>query len=131
LGVIDCTHIKIKKAPIHGDEYINRKGYHSINVQATCNSDEWFTSVDASWPGSVHDSRIWSNSEICNIARNDFQRSQALILGDEGYGIAPWLMVPFRNPNTLLNSFGNNNEYLLYVLRAGTSQSEIFFIHIN
>nr|CAH7750834.1 unnamed protein product [Callosobruchus chinensis] len=34
-------------------------GYHSINVQATCNADEWFTSVDASWPGSVHDSRIF------------------------------------------------------------------------
>nr|CAH7714657.1 unnamed protein product [Callosobruchus chinensis] len=46
MGVIDCTHIKIKKkTPLLGDEYINRKGYHSINVQATCNADEWFTSV--------------------------------------------------------------------------------------
>nr|CAH7720254.1 unnamed protein product [Callosobruchus chinensis] len=58
VGVIDCTPIKIKKPSLHGDEYINRKGYHSNNVQATCNADEWFTSVDASWPGSVHDSRI-------------------------------------------------------------------------
>ncbi|XP_050299639.1 putative nuclease HARBI1 [Anthonomus grandis grandis] len=108
LGVIDCTHIKIKKPPIYSDEYINRKGYHSINVQATCNSDEWFTSVDASWPGSVHDSRISSNSKISNIARNDFHRSQALLLGDEGYGIAPWLMVPFRNPNTPQERAHNN-----------------------
>nr|CAH7713521.1 unnamed protein product [Callosobruchus chinensis] len=30
--LIDCTHIKIKKPPFQGDEYINRKGYHSINV---------------------------------------------------------------------------------------------------
>nr|CAH7734831.1 unnamed protein product [Callosobruchus chinensis] len=72
VGVIDCTHIKIKKPPLHGDEYIDRKGYHSINVQATCKADEWVTSVDASWPGSVHDSRIWSNSEICNIAKREF-----------------------------------------------------------
>nr|CAH7733049.1 unnamed protein product [Callosobruchus chinensis] len=98
--MIDCTHIEIKKPPLHDDEYIKCKRYHSINVQATCNADEWFTSVDASWPGSVHDSRIWSNSEICNIAKRKFQRSNALLLGDEGYGIAPWLMVPFRNPNT-------------------------------
>lgn len=108
VGVIDCTHIKIKKPPLHADEYINRKGYHSINVQATCNADEWFTSIDASWPGSVHDSRIWSNSEICNITRNEFQRSNALLLGDEGYGIAPWLMVPFRNPNTPAEHAYNN-----------------------
>nr|CAH7759010.1 unnamed protein product [Callosobruchus chinensis] len=69
VGVIDCTHIETKKPPPHGDEHINRKGYHSINVHATCNADEWFTSVDASWLGSVHDSRIWSNSEICNNAK--------------------------------------------------------------
>nr|CAH7762598.1 unnamed protein product [Callosobruchus chinensis] len=86
VGVIDCTHIKIRKPPLHG---INRKGYHSINVQATCNADEWFTSVDASWPGSVHDSRIWSNSEIYNIAKREFQRPNALLLGYERYGIAP------------------------------------------
>nr|CAH7713968.1 unnamed protein product [Callosobruchus chinensis] len=41
-------------------------------------ADEWFTSVDA-WPGSVHDSRIWSNSEICNITKREFQRSNALL----------------------------------------------------
>nr|CAH7733030.1 unnamed protein product [Callosobruchus chinensis] len=96
----DRLHPHYKKPPLHGDEYISRKGYHSINVQATCNADEWFISVDASWPASVQDSRIWSNSEICNIAKREFQRSNALLLGDEGYGIAPWLMVPFRNPNT-------------------------------
>nr|CAH7769683.1 unnamed protein product [Callosobruchus chinensis] len=74
VGVIDCTHIKIKKPPLHGDEYINRKAYHSINVQATYNAYEWFTSVDASWPGSVHDSRI------CKVAKGEFQRSNALLL---------------------------------------------------
>lgn len=52
IGVIDCTHIRIEKPGRHGDEYINRKGWPSINVQATCNAQEMFTSVDASWPGS-------------------------------------------------------------------------------
>nr|CAH7735452.1 unnamed protein product [Callosobruchus chinensis] len=96
------------KFPSTPDEYINRKEYHSINVQVTCNADEWFTSVDASWPGSVHDSRIWSNSEVCNIAKREFQRSNALLLGDEGYGIAPWLMVRFRKPNTPAEHAYNN-----------------------
>ena len=56
-----------------------------------------FTSVDVSWPGSVHDARIWTNSEIQPvISRNQVG---ALLLGDSGFGIAPWLMTPFRTPD--------------------------------
>jgi hypothetical protein len=54
VGALDCTHIPIRKPSVHGDEYINRKGLPSVNVQATCNSQELFISMDVSWPGSVH-----------------------------------------------------------------------------
>ena len=65
IGAVDCTHVKITKpAGPHGDEHINRKGQATVNVQATCNASEMFTSVDATWPGSVHDSRIWRNSSV-------------------------------------------------------------------
>ncbi|CAH2020636.1 unnamed protein product [Acanthoscelides obtectus] len=63
IGVIDCTHIGILKPNRHGNEYINLKGKPTLNVQATCDAREMFTSVDVSWPGSVHDSRIWRNSQ--------------------------------------------------------------------
>ncbi|CAH1979413.1 unnamed protein product [Acanthoscelides obtectus] len=95
IGVIDCTHIGILKPNRHGDEYINRKRKPTLNVQATCDAREIFTSVDVSWPGSVHDDRIWRNSQT---------RSQLIIeanvvlLGDDGYGTEPYLMTPFRNP---------------------------------
>ncbi|CAH2013550.1 unnamed protein product [Acanthoscelides obtectus] len=46
--VIDCTHIGIPKPNRHGDEYINRKGKPTLNVQATCDAREMFTSVDVS-----------------------------------------------------------------------------------
>ncbi|XP_050294311.1 putative nuclease HARBI1 [Anthonomus grandis grandis] len=98
IGVIDCTHVKITKPSIHGDEYVNRKGVCSINVQATCNAREMFTSVDAYWPGSVHDSRIWRNSIVHGIMYNNVH--EAALLGDEGYGVAPWLLTPYRNPTT-------------------------------
>lgn len=98
IGAIDCTHILLKKPTLHGDEYVNRKGLCSINVQATCDAYGRFTSVDCSWPGSVHDSRIWRNSDCYQImANNDVN---AILLGDDGYGLAPWLMTPFRNPTT-------------------------------
>ena len=66
IGAIDCTHIRILKPSLcqKGDEYINRKAYPSINVQATCDAEEYFTSVVAKWPGSVHDSRIFKNSSV-------------------------------------------------------------------
>ena len=98
IGALDCTHVKIRKPKDFGDEYINRKGYTSINVQATCNAKEIFTSIDASWPGSVHDARIWRASDIqTTLSQNGVN---ALILADSGYGIAPWLMVPYRNAET-------------------------------
>ncbi|XP_037956632.1 putative nuclease HARBI1 [Teleopsis dalmanni] len=97
VGAIDCTHFKIKKPLNNCDEYICRKGFFSINVQATCNANELFTSVDVSWPSSVHDSRIFKNSSVHNVIKsNDVE---AYLLGDEGYGIAPWLMTPFKNPS--------------------------------
>lgn len=98
IGALDCTHIPIKKPFVHGDEYINRKGVATLNVQATCNSKELFTSVDCSWPGSVHDSRIWRNSAPFRVMKEN--TCGALILGDQGYGLAPWLMTPFRTLQT-------------------------------
>jgi hypothetical protein len=98
IGAIDCTHVKISKPHINGDEYVNRKQYPSINVQATCDSREWFTSVNAEWPGSVHDSRIFKNSDICSYLKSISVSGTTVLLGDSGYGIAPWIIVPFPNP---------------------------------
>lgn len=50
VGVLDCTHVDILKPRAHGDgdtrdEYINRKVKPMLNVQATCEAKEIFTSV--------------------------------------------------------------------------------------
>lgn len=98
IGAIDCTHIQILKPSRHGDSYINRKGYASINVQATCDGFLRFTSVKASWPGSVHDSRIWRTSSLSKfMIKNRYGIS---LLGDEGYANRKWLLTPYKNPTT-------------------------------
>lgn len=98
LGAIDCTHVRIDKPHGRfGDDFINRKNFASFNVQATCDEKCTFTSVDVGWPGSVHDSRIFQTSELHEkVARN----VQGSLLGDSGYGIAPYMMTPYSNPNT-------------------------------
>lgn len=48
IGVIDCTHIRIQ-SPCRdiGEQYRNRKGYFSFNVQAVCNSNLEITDIVA------------------------------------------------------------------------------------
>ena len=88
IGAFDCTHVQILKPRLHGDEYICRKGLATLNVQVTCDASERFTiSVSANWLGSVHDSRIWKNSDVGSLMANS--GTDALLLGDEGYGINP------------------------------------------
>lgn len=96
IGALDCTQIEILKPRLFGDEYVCRKGYPSINVQATCNANEQFTSVSAEWPGSVHDSRIWRQSAIRDVLSQFV--GAACLIGDSGYGISPWLITPFKPP---------------------------------
>jgi len=37
VGCIDGTHVRIQGPNRNENDYVNRKGYHSINVQAVCN----------------------------------------------------------------------------------------------
>jgi len=92
MGVIDCTHIKIRSPG--GDDaeiYRNRKQYFSFNVQAIYNLNLIFKNIVARWQGSAHDSTIFNNSAI----RGKFERAEmgdSLLIGDNGYPIRPFLL---------------------------------------
>jgi len=66
VGAIDCTHVAIKAPAANEEAYVNRKGVHSINVQAVCDADMRLLDVVAKWPGSSHDtcSFIWRSSGL-------------------------------------------------------------------
>jgi len=65
IGAIDCTHIAIRAPSDHEFAYVNRKHFHSINVQVICDAQMCLTNV-ARWPGSTHDSFILRNSSVGN-----------------------------------------------------------------
>ncbi|XP_065938425.1 putative nuclease HARBI1 [Magallana gigas] len=98
LGCIDGTFIRILAPTENEPDFVNRKGFHSLNVQMVCDARFKFTSVCASWPGSVHDSRIWREFSLCR----QFQRGEhnGILLGDSGYPCKRFLMTPYLNPQT-------------------------------
>jgi len=67
IGAIDGTHIKIRAPVKDANSYINRKGFHSINVQVVCDSLGNFTHVYAGQVGSVHDSRVFRSSPVAHF----------------------------------------------------------------
>lgn len=70
IGCVDGCHIPVLAAGVLDREnYRNRKGRISLNVQAVSNSDLIFTDVVCRWPGSVHDARIFQNSSLCFTIR--------------------------------------------------------------
>ena len=99
LGLIDGTHIPIIAPHENEYEFVNRKGFHSINCQAICDGDMNFLNVVSRWPGSAHDSFILQNSYVYDhFERGTF--GDGHLLGDSGYPLLPWLMTPFDEPQT-------------------------------
>ncbi|KAK5639368.1 hypothetical protein RI129_011860 [Pyrocoelia pectoralis] len=86
IGAIDGSHIRINAPKDHHTSYINRKGYHSILLQAVC------------FPGSVHDAALFKQSDLYNkITTGDIDLGEFYIIGDKAYPLQTYLMVyPLR-----------------------------------
>ncbi|XP_064489103.1 putative nuclease HARBI1 [Ornithodoros turicata] len=108
-GCIDCTHVRVKSPG--GDDaevYRNRKGVFSINVQVITGPQLQFFNLVASWPGSVHDSRIFDNSRARVLYEE--HRVPGLLLGDMGYACFPFLMTPLADPGPKDTPRGRYNK---------------------
>ncbi|XP_059410707.1 putative nuclease HARBI1 [Carassius carassius] len=99
IGALDCTHVRIKRpSGPHEADFVNRKSLHSINVQMICDADCIITNVEAKWPGSVHDSRIFQASSLSHqLAQGQFS---GVLLGDKGYACLPYLLTPYQETQT-------------------------------
>ena len=108
-GAIDGTHIPIIAPTENHADYVNRKGYHSIVMQAVVDSNYLFRDIVVGWPGSVHDAHVLSNSHLYrlgnegklfvgNLSENiNGTLVNPLILGDPAYPLLPWLMKPYQH----------------------------------
>ena len=104
IGCIDGTHIPVKQPSGNAHDYMSYKLFYSINCQAICNAFGQFLNVEIKWPGSVHDARVFANSEIQkSFSEKRFalfyrelipgeEAVSQLLIGDPAYPLLPNVM---------------------------------------
>ena len=84
-GCVDGTIVKIYAPSLHEEAHVYWHGNHSLNEMMICGPDYTFYSVNTSWPGSVHDSRVLRNPAISQRFDNRWRPfPEAVVLGDSG-----------------------------------------------
>uniref|UniRef100_UPI00398E983B putative nuclease HARBI1 n=1 Tax=Pristiophorus japonicus TaxID=55135 RepID=UPI00398E983B len=108
-GAINCTHVG-QRAPLnHVELSMNRKGFHSLNVQLMCDHQRRILAVDARYPGSSHDSFILRQTSVPAIFTGP-NHDCGWLLGDNGYPQSTWLLTPLRNPRTAAKHDDNDTH---------------------
>jgi len=74
------------------ERIIMRKGYCTIKGLVICYDAAKISWVGMGWPGSVHDNRVWSNSEIY-LGRDKYFNTKEYLLGDSAF-LTSAVMVP-------------------------------------
>lgn len=94
VGAIDCTHVKLQSpGGNQAENFRNRKGYFSWNVQVVCDSRLRIRDIVVRWPGSSHDSHIFN----CSAIKGKLEAQvfgDGLLLGDGGYANTNVLLTP-------------------------------------
>ena len=101
IGCIDCTHVPILAPPQNENVFVNGKNFHSINIQAICDSDLKFIDIVAKWLGGTHDAFIWRQSGVDHkISNGEIPIVNCWFLGDSGYPLRANLLTPILSPET-------------------------------
>lgn len=127
---IDGTHIPIKQPSDNAHDFFSYKMKYTINVQGVCDSSGKFIDVDARWPGSLHDARVFSQSRINRMLREEElpmmykrllpgdDKVPVILLADPAYPLLPYCMKEYSSPR--------NNEEVIFnnMLRSARNTIE-------
>ena len=64
IGCVDGTQIRVQAPIAQEHEFVNRNGYHLLNIQLICNAECKIVNCVVKWPGSTHDAIILRESKI-------------------------------------------------------------------
>ncbi|XP_050465124.1 uncharacterized protein LOC126858702, partial [Cataglyphis hispanica] len=103
IRAIDGTHIRIAAHKIYPEAYINRKGYHSIQLQVICDSNLKFIHCYTGQMGSVNDARVFKLSGVYDLCTENYFYDNSHILMMQ-HTIDPCVIVPFKDNGHLTES---------------------------
>lgn len=109
-GAVGTTHITmlLTSSDPEADCWLNRRGKHSMIVQAVVDPDLKFRSVIAGWPGKMNASSILQSSSLfkqCQQGEKLDRKKMFVsgetelreyIIGDTAYPLLPWLLTPYQ-----------------------------------
>ncbi|KAF9503372.1 hypothetical protein BS47DRAFT_1369579 [Hydnum rufescens UP504] len=110
--MVDGTLVPLSDKPgLHGKAYFDWKSHYSLRLVVVSMPNLHIIDYVLGPTGSMHDS---SSFELSSIT----QDPQAWFLGhewiwaDSAYGVAPWCIVPYKQPFSLVESNEKFNYYL-------------------
>ncbi|XP_071635713.1 putative nuclease HARBI1 [Temnothorax longispinosus] len=110
IGAVDGTHVRIAAPQDHGESYVNRKGFHSIQLQVICDAQLRFIHCYTGQVGFVHDMRVFRLSNVESMFTEENFPHDSHILGDAAYRISKYVMVPFKDNSHLTERQINFNK---------------------
>ena len=123
-------HIPVKQPTENVHDYFCYKMKYTINVQAICDHEGHFLDVDCSWPGSVHDAKVFANSSVNmlfqekrlpDVARklnhDDNIDVGPVLIGDPAYPLLPGILKEFDTCNS--------NEEVMYNIKLRSVRNQI------
>jgi hypothetical protein len=104
-GTMYTTHIPIIAPKVSVAAYFNKrhternqKTSYSITVQGVVDPRGVFTDVCIGWPGSMTDDQVLEKSALFQRA-NKGDLKDVWIVGNSGYPLMDWILVPYAHPN--------------------------------
>lgn len=105
VGCIDCTHVAIACPNENEHIFVNRKHYHSLNVQLVCDENLKILNIVNNFPGSTHDAYIWRQCELSRVMERIYRENNEnsfFLLGDSGNSQKKIMDEKFQNLQVIL-----------------------------
>lgn len=104
IGYLDGTEIKLAERPcVDPDSFYSRKQHFSIKAQAVCDYKLKIRHLYVGYPGSVHDSRMFTNSSLSKQPSNFFSGAEWLA-ADSAYKLNTTIICPYRKNSNIGNA---------------------------